>query len=192
MALNTLLLCGVVSYLTWQEGASRDQWTATGAEVFQQREIWRLFTTTFAHGDLEHLLSNSYMLGILVYFVHGHFGVRVFPVASLLAAALINALALITYSPQIRLVGASGLVYFLAGFWLTMFIAIERQRRFPARLLRAVGVGLVILFPTTFEPRTSYRTHLIGVIIGILFAWVYFVLNQKEIQSAEVHELVEE
>src|SRR5690606_23294102 len=144
-----------------------------------------LFTAIFTHGDAQHLLSNSYMLGILVYFVFGHFGIAAFPVVPLAGAAAVNALSLLTYRPGVLLVGASGLVYLLAGFWLTLFVAIERQRSFSMRLVRALGVGLMILFPTSFEAKTSYRTHGIGVAVGILLGGLYFYLNKSEIRKHE-------
>ena len=60
-----LTLCLVLSMFYWDSSffisnylsASRDQ-------VFNLGEYWRLFTTSFVHGDIEHLMSNSLMLFI--------------------------------------------------------------------------------------------------------------------------------
>jgi rhomboid protease GluP len=186
MALGTVLACAAVSHIYWLDQEWSARLAATPNSVFGDGQFWRLISTTFVHGDLEHLLSNSYMLAILVFFVFGHFGGWIFPVSSLLGATVVNALSLSTYPTDVRLVGASGLVYFLAGFWLTMFIAIERQRDFWRRCLRAIGVGLMILFPSTFEPHVSYRTHAIGFLVGVAFALIYFNLNRMKIRDAEV------
>lgn len=175
----------MASELYWAESGWLPLLPASRVAVFGQGEWSRLFSAVLIHADMLHLLSNSYMLGILTFFVHGHFGTWVFPFYAVLGAALVNLLAVATYRPETLLLGASGLVYLLAGFWLTLFVAIERQRSFGSRLLRALGVGLGILFPTTFEPKTSYRTHAIGVLVGVAMALIYFWLNKRKIRSRE-------
>lgn len=187
----TLLLCYGVSNLYWSASPLAEFLAGSRRAVYENGEIWRVLTAVFAHGDALHLLSNSYMLGILVYFVFGHFGPLAFPVGAVAGAALVNALSLLTYRPDVQLVGASGLVYLLAGFWLTLFVAIERQRSLTGRVVRALGVGLMILFPTTFEAKTSYRTHAIGVAVGILMGIGYFWLNKDRIRKAESTKLVD-
>lgn len=120
------------------------------------------------------------MLGILGYFVGGYFGFIVFPFITTILAAAVNAISLLTYEPNVVLLGASGLVYLLAGLWFTMFVLVESHRPISARLIRAIGVALVILFPTTFEPEVSYRTHAIGFVVGILFAVPYnFIYGRR-------------
>jgi rhomboid protease GluP len=184
-ALSLALVCTAASAFYWDDIPFAGAFAASRTAVFDGGQWWRLFTATFAHSDFGHLLSNSYMLVILAYFVHGHFGGGALAVAALPGAALVNLLAIASYHRDIRLVGASGLVYLLAGFWLAMYVAIERQRGVVRRLLRAAGVGLMILFPTTFEPHVSYRSHAIGFALGILFAAVYFGVYHARIRAAE-------
>lgn len=186
MVLLTLLLCTVFSHLYWQQNQLSELLSSTRQQVFSQHQWWRLFTAPWVHGDLQHLLSNSYMLAFMVFFVHGYFGFWIYPVMSFFAAAVIQILALWTYEEQVRLVGASGLVYFLAGFWLSMYFLIERQKTLLSRFLRTVGVGLAVLFPTTFDPQVSYRAHGLGFILGVLLAGAYFLIKKKKIRSAEV------
>lgn len=185
LPLAVLMLAAIVSKIYWDDLAGASWLPATGAQVFVQQEVWRLWTTIFVHGDLQHLLSNAYMLGILSFFVYSYFGFWVYPIYSFLGAGLVNAWALTTYPPEVRLVGASGLVYLLAGFWLMMFLLIERRLSFGGRLLRVLGVGLLILFPTSFEPQVSYRTHAMGLIVGVVFAVIYFYANKDRFRRAE-------
>lgn len=185
-ALATLLACLVLSEFYWRDSLISTFLPASREKVIYDFQIWRLVTTTFIHADLQHLLSNSYMLGILIFFVNGYFGKIAYPILGLIGAALTNLVTILTYRPGIHLLGASGLVYFLAGFWLMMFVLIERQRTWRGRILRVLGVGLVILFPTSFEPSTSYRSHLIGLIFGILFALIYFSHYKRRIRKSEV------
>lgn len=191
VALATLLMCSLVSYIYWAHGPISDLLPASRKAIFVDGQFWRLFSSILTHSNLQHLLSNSYMLGILVYFVYGYFGSLAFPFFAFLGAAITNSIAISTYSPEMRLVGASGLVYFLAGFWLCLFILIERQRRMGSRILRATGVGLGILFPTSFEPQISYRTHAIGFGVGILFGALYFWIKKSTLRKAEVLQTVD-
>ncbi len=108
---------------------------------------------------------------------------------SFILAGVVNAFAILTYAPDVELIGASGLVYILGGFWLTLYFLIQRQYPVMNRLMRVVGIACMIFLPSTFSPTTSYRTHAIGFIFGIAMALVYFVRYKKEIRSHEVYKL---
>ena len=177
MALGTLSLCFVVSLYSWTpKGAGL--FGASFNQVINQGEFYRLFTATFAHGDLDHLLSNSLMLVFLSYFVYSFYGPRIFG-ASFVMSAAIN-LATISYlGGDSTLVGASGMVYFLWGFWLALYVAIQKNLSVPSRLLRAGAIFLVLLIPTTYSPSTSYFAHYFGFTLGALGAGLYYMLSPK-------------
>ncbi len=174
-----ILACVLLSEFYWRQDSFSKLLSATGTQVFEAHQYWRIFTAVFIHADVKHLISNMYMLSILGYFVSGYFGFWVFPVGTTLLAGFVNLISLYTYAPNVNLLGASGLVYLLAGFWFAMYVIIERHRPLSARLLRVIGVALAVLFPTTFEPDVSYRTHFIGFIIGVLFALPYSLVFLK-------------
>lgn len=157
--------------------------------VFKQGQLWRIFTATFIHADIEHLLSNIYMLWIFGFFVFGYFGFSVFPVISFFLAGAVNALAILTYAPETRLLGASGLVYILGGFWLTLYPLVQRQYSVGNRLLRVIGIALVIFLPSTFVPTTSYRAHAFGFAVGVLMGLWYFRKHKNQIQAFETYKI---
>lgn len=159
-------------------------------KVFVEGQWWRVFTATMIHGDLAHLLSNLYMLSLLSYFVYGYFGWSVFPVWTFLGAAAVNLLSISTYPMDTRLLGASGWVYLLGGYWLTLYFFIQRQQRLSQRVLRVCGIALMVFFPTSFEPTTSYRTHFIGFVAGMMFALIYFSMNKEKIRQKEVYRTI--
>ncbi|MBC7741237.1 MAG: rhomboid family intramembrane serine protease [Bdellovibrionaceae bacterium] len=162
---------------------------AVNSQVYQHSQTWRIFTATFIHADLEHLLSNMYMLWIFSYFVCGYFGFSMFPILSFFLAGLVNAIAVKTYAPDIELLGASGLVYLLGGLWLTLYFLIQRQYSIMNRLIRVTGIAAVIFIPSTFVPTTSYRTHAIGFAFGIGMALFYFFKNKNMIRAYEVYKI---
>ena len=184
IALGFVLLSGVFSQMRW-EGLVTN-WAANKVQFFSEGMYWQIFTATMVHGDWGHYLSNTYMLFILGLFVCAYFGTMTFPIVTFLLAGLTNALTILNYPDQVRLVGASGLVYVLAGFWLTMFWLVQRQHLWHRRLLRIIGVAAVILLPSTFEPNTSYLAHGIGFVVGVIYAGIHFSIYKDKIRAHEV------
>ena len=156
--------------------------------VFEKGQYWRLLTTTFIHGDIHHLMSNSLMLFILTYFVTAFFGLKISIILSYAMGILINAIVISQYSSETTLVGASGIVYFLWGFWMAMFIGISKQLTIFQRLIRVGGIFLILLVPTTYSPTTSYLAHYIGYIIGIISGFICYIIKRKEFANYEFWE----
>ena len=181
-----------VSLLAWRNGAALlPTLAATSEGVLKKGEYWRLFTAVAVHEDVMHVLSNVILLTFFTYLLFGYFGFWVFPVLSLAMAGLTNYISLLTYPPEVSLIGASGLVYWMAGFWLSMYLLVERSVDLGKRVLRAVCLALLVLAPSTFQANVSYRTHAIGLALGVVSAIVYFQRNREAIRAAEVVELEE-
>lgn len=176
-----------ISVLCWRdEPALRAALAADNRQGFGSGEYWRFWTAIAVHHDGIHLLSNSALFVPLAYLLYGYFGLSVFPVGTLLLGGVVNMASVLSYSPQpVRLIGASGVVYLMAGFWITMYLLVERRLRFGKRLSRMVGVGLLVLLPSAADPSVSYRTHWIGLAAGCLWALSYFLVHREEIRAAE-------
>ena len=155
-------------------------------DIFTAHQYWRLFTGVLVHADLNHFFSNAVGLFLFGYLLYGYFGAFVYPSMAFLLGALVNLISLATYPPGWSLVGASGVVYLIAAFWLTLFVLIERRFGILQRLLRSIGFALVMLLSSTFDPAVSYRTHAIGFLAGIVFAFAYFAAAKKNIRASEV------
>ncbi len=181
-----------ISLLAWRnEAALLPTLAATSEGVLKQGEYWRLLTAIAVHGDVMHVLSNAILLTFFTYLLFGYFGFWVFPVMSLAMAGLTNYISLLTYPSEVSLIGASGLVYWMTGFWLSMYLLVERSVGPGKRVLRVVCLALLVLLPSTFQANVSYRTHAIGLGLGVVSALVYFQCNRESIRAAEVVELEE-
>lgn len=184
-ASTTTLTLGTLVY--WSNVKGLGDWLpASGEAVFGRGEYWRLWTTIFAHGDAGHLVSNAFLFFVLAYFLYGYFGARVFPFAALFWGGLANLAVLPTYDLEVKLIGASGVVYWMGGAWLALYFFIARQKARVPRWLRTMGVGLMLFAPQSFEPNISYRVHFAGFILGLLAGGWHFFRNQKLYRSAEV------
>jgi membrane associated rhomboid family serine protease len=178
------------SVIYWGNSFGLKNWLYVDRDgVFQSHQYWRLLTGILVHADMNHFLSNALGLFLFGYLLHGYFGPGVYPVSVFVLGALVNFTSIATYSAGTRLVGASGVVYLMAGFWLTLFVSTERRFSILKRLLRSIGFALVMLISSTFDPAISHRTHGIGFFTGIVFGLIYFFRMRKKIRAAEVVEL---
>ena len=154
--------------------------------VFGKHQYWRLFTTIGVHADFKHLGSNLVLFVILSYLLSGYFGLFVYPMLTLALGAVAMGATLAFYKPDVELIGASGVVYLMAGFWLAMYVLIERSLSVGHRLLRAVGFSLILLVPEVFDPSVSYLAHAIGFEIGFAAAIPIFFARRSWFRSFDV------
>lgn len=165
MPLVVYALITVVSFLGWQN--DRADWTISRVTFWQDHEIWRALLACFVHADVVHLLANAPLFIVFGTLLYGYFGLVAFPLLAFVAGALANAVTVLFYSPQTELLGASGVNYAMVGMWLVYFLARGTGYRLTHRIMRALAFALVILIPTTYEPRVSYAAHAWGFVFGI-------------------------
>jgi rhomboid protease GluP len=192
VAILATLAILLVSVVCWRDPRAYALLASDSVGVFRDQEYWKVFSALMVHADLRHFLSNAVLFSVFGYLLYGYFGVWVFPVGAFALGGVVNFLSLSTYLPsEVRLVGASGMVYLMAAFWLTMYLLLERRHTPGRRLLRALGVGAVVLMPGAFDRTISYRTHWIGAVTGLLAALVFFRLFRARFRAAEVSETEE-
>ena len=137
----------------------------SGSSLYGLHEFWRPLTALCVHSGPGHLLSNAIMFFVFGWALKAYFGYSVFPVLSFGIGVITNVITVYLYSPEIRLIGASGMIYGMAALWLVYFIKFDHHT-FPVRVMRAAGFVLVMLIPSTIEPQVSYLAHGIGFIAG--------------------------
>ncbi len=161
---------------------------ASYVNVFNQHQVWRLWTTLFAHGDLHHVLSNLILFLPFAYYLSSYFGFFFFPIAGFFAGGLINFVVLLTMPKDVYLIGVSGVVHWMGAAWMTLAFLIDRRESWGRRLLKVLGVSLILFIPDTFKPEVSYLSHLIGYGLGVLCAAIYYFLLAQKFSAAEVFE----
>lgn len=191
IALLSVMVLLFVSLLCWRDPSLLNLLAASQHQVVEEQEYWRLLTTTAIHADLTHFLSNTILFAFFTFLLYGYFGFWVFPVAVLALGSLTNYLSLLTYPENTQLIGASGLVYLMAGFWLTSYVLVERSHPLKKRVLVAMGIALIVLVPSSLSPGVSYRTHAIGCGLGVIAALGYFQARKEQIRSLETFHIEE-
>lgn len=160
--------------------------TANGDLVYNQGYYWKAFTTSLMHGDFVHLGHNTLFFIAFAVLLNSYFGFWIFPILSFIVGGIINLIALKIYPPQVYLVGISGVIYFMAAFWMTMFIFLERHMTVSRRIIITTGVSLILFFPEAFKKNVSYLAHGLGFGLGIILAIVFFKTRRESLQSHEV------
>ena len=181
----------ILSQLYWNPSLGLSEYLlASPVRVYDNSEYWRLFTSAFIHADLAHFLSNSLFLGLMGYFVSSYFGWVTFPIVAILMGAVINFIIVTSSIGDVGILGASGIVYWLWGFWLMMYFLIERKVTVTRRIMKIVAISLMVLVPTSYNPQTSYFAHFLGLILGLAIGTTHFFFNKKHFRSYERYEII--
>lgn len=167
-AMVLLALCFATSLANWTNDLPVGGTWASYETVWNQGQWWRLVTSLLTHANLAHLLSNTPLFLIFGWYLRDFFGFAVFPGAALAIGVLSNAWTLWTYPPNTELLGASGMLYGMVALWLVLYVHFETKYTRSQRIFRAVGVSLLLLFPTSFQQTTSYTAHGAGFVLGLL------------------------
>jgi rhomboid protease GluP len=186
VALASVAVLFLMSLVYWFDFMGLSELMPASREaVFVHQEYWRLLTSIGAHADFEHFLSNGIVFGVLALLLYGYYGPVAYPVGAILLGGLVTGVSLKTYEAHTLLLGASGVVYLMAAFWLTLYLLVERRFSMGKRVIRAVGFALIVLVPTAVEPAVSYRTHALGFGMGVAFALGYFAVKRDSLRRAE-------
>lgn len=166
-ALIAFIFFTIASAAYWRDPEA-SQLAVSGEAVFKNHQYWRLFTALFTHSDFGHLLSNMPLFLIFGWYLRAFFGVWTFPVASFFIGVASNLATIYFYPPTAQLIGASGMLYGMVALWLVLYVKFDIDHSVFMRFFRALGFSIGVLFPTTFQPTTSYLAHAAGFAIGAI------------------------
>lgn len=186
LSLLAVYLCMMATFIFWNAPSELStKLIANYQKVVGDGEYYRLLTTTFIHGDISHLLSNCLMLYILMYFVTSFYGAFVSLTSTFIMSMLINLIVLSIYGGEINLLGISGVVYYLWGFWMILYLFLQRHYSVTNRILRMGAVFLILLIPSEFRANTSYLAHGVGFGLGVIMGFFYYLFNKDNLHRAE-------
>lgn len=135
-------------------------------------EVWRLVTSMFLHGNLQHLVGNMialYILGMACEHAFGWATMLGIYAAAGIAGGVASAMAV-----KLPTVGASGAIFGLMGCVVAMLA--RRRRELHVRDGR---IGFVLALWTAWQlvegflsPMVANMAHLGGLVAGALLGWI--------------------
>ncbi|HEX5035773.1 MAG TPA: rhomboid family intramembrane serine protease [bacterium] len=180
------LAAAVSSVVAWNSNSFKAAWIGNPEKIFSGDEWWRLLTSILLHRDIKHLLSNLLFLVPFGGLLTNYFGWAAFPITGLALGIATQYLSLKTYPQSATLLGASGLLYVLFGMWLALYFRAETRLRWTNRLLRVTGFALIMFIPSEFQPDVSYRTHAIGLALGMA-SGIFWPLKKTGFEAKGKH-----
>jgi len=133
-----------------------------------------IITSPLIHSDIKHLSANSvplFVLGAMLMLFYRNIAFRVFAVIYILSGISVWVGAREAYH-----IGASGVVYGLAGFLFFSGIFRREKTQMVITLLVAFLYGSMVwgIFPDFYpEENISYESHFWGLTIGSILAFYY-------------------
>ncbi len=164
------------------------EFPASGDLVYGKGEYWRAWTTLFVHAGPGHLLSNLFLFAPFAYALISYFGLFFFPFVGFFVGGLVNLAVLKSMPGPVLLVGVSGVVYWMGAAWITLAFLIDRRDKLVTRLMKGVGVSMLLFLPDTYRPEVSYLTHLLGYVAGVTSGLVYYAVLYRAFHRAEKYD----
>lgn len=159
---GTIFVGSVAVFVVGRLVPGLDAWLWLHGPRVAGGDWWRPFTATFVHGDLIHIVFNMMAVVSLGREVERAIGSFRFLITSVVGA-MGTAIAVMAWSFDQRMVGASGVILSWAGALLP--IASQTGRR-------QLGIWLVQVAVISLLPFVSAAGHLGGFLAGLPCGWV--------------------
>jgi len=147
-----------------------------------------IFTSPFIHGDLTHLINNSVPVFVLIALLY-QFYKDVFSTI-LFLSILLTGVGVWLFGRPVYHIGASGLIYALAGFIFLSGIVKKHPQLIAISLLVSFLYGGIVWGILPYKEKISWESHLSGLICGFILAIIF--KNQGPIRKKYDWELEEE
>jgi len=150
------------------------QWNNYGLHPRDPNGLFGIFAMPFLHGDMAHLFSNSVPLLVLLFSIFYFFYKKALLIL-MMTWFMSGVLTWVIGTEGVH-VGASGIVYALAFFLVTISILKKETKLMAYSLIIIFLYGSIVwgFFPQLFpDKHISWEGHLAGTITGIVLAFFY-------------------
>ncbi len=142
-----------------------------GTEPREWSGLLGILTSPLLHGDWQHLIANSMSFIVLatgLFYFYPKVGYRVFAISWIVSGIIVWLIARPSYH-----IGASGLIYAMAGFLFLSGILRKDFRLMAVSLIIVFMYGSMIwgIFPG--KEGVSWESHFAGLFTGFGLAWIY-------------------
>lgn len=129
-----------------------------------------VFTAPLVHGDWEHLISNSLPLFVSLTIIH--FFYKRVAISSFVLIYLITGMSVWFFGRSVYHIGASGVVYGLISFIFWSGVFRRNIKSIVLALIVTIAYADYLAGVVPFQEGVSWESHLLGVIVGIIIAFL--------------------
>jgi len=154
------------------------QWfmPATLGELIQPSSVWRIWTPTFVHYSLPHLLTNLYLWWLFASKIESESRKELIVVV-VISAACANLCQWWIEGPKFG--GLSGVVYALMAYlWILQRFGGKNNYRYDP-VIAVLMLGIIPLSATGVLGNLANYAHLGGLVCGVVLAFIYLITNNK-------------
>lgn len=165
------LFIGCIWIVKISELILNEDFSGFGLYPLKIKGIIGIFTSPFIHGNIDHLIANSIpllVLGTALFYFYSKVSYKVFFLIYIMTGIWVWFGGRPSYH-----IGASGIVYGLAGFIFTSGVILKNIRLLAISLLVVFLYGSMIWGVFPIDPKVSWESHLLGMIAGIILAIYY-------------------
>jgi len=149
---------------------------ATLGELIQPFSIWRLWTPTFVHYTLPHLLTNLYLWWLFASKIESESRTELI-IVLIISAACANLCQWWLVGPKFG--GLSGVVYALMGYlWVLHRYGGKNNYHFDP-VIAILMLGIIPLSATGLLGKLANYAHLGGLMCGIVLAFTYLKIIKE-------------
>lgn len=180
----TLLIIAVLWVIKGIEIIGENNYVRYGIFPREPDGLLGILTSPFIHGNLEHLISNTFPLLFVLVMIQ-YFYNRIAVVITVMTWLMTGVLVWLFARPAYH-IGASGVVYALVGFllWSGLFRRDSKSITLSLLIL-AIYSSYFLGFEAT--EGVSWESHILGAFVGLLVAFLFRSVREPEDEA--LHEV---
>ncbi|NQX91525.1 MAG: rhomboid family intramembrane serine protease [Flavobacteriales bacterium] len=191
---DALLFVGAFLVICWSVFLINDSFDlklrAYGNRPREFRGLIGILTSPFLHGDLKHIWSNTASFAVLatmLFYFYRKIALKVF-----FSLFLMAGITLWIAGGEGNHIGASGVIYGLAGFVFLSGLLNDNLKLLRVSLVVAFLYGSIVWGVLPIDPKISWEGHLTGLFSGLLLAFIFRgAAPKRRLYQYEIDELLE-
>ncbi len=153
--------------------------------VVDMKQYYRLFTSTFLHFDLNHIISNIFFLvfvGCLLEPMIGHIRYMLIYITSGVFGSVCSIVYLYIVGKTSLCAGASGAVSGIFGAFAAygLLKKSEKKKNSVIRILLVIGMVILFCINTVDGTIAGNIAHMGGAVMGIILAFIFYICEKNK------------
>ena len=155
----------------WMEIRFGFDFTRYGVYPQTTKGLRGIFFSPFIHSNIKHLFNNTiplFVLSLSLFYFYRHLSWKILFYGLLLTGFFTWLIGRPAYH-----IGASGIIYLLAGFLFFKGVFSKHYRLVALSLIVVFLYGGLLWYVTPVDPGISWEGHLSGLVTGLIFSFLY-------------------